>query len=330
MYNVTYATKKPTPQQVDQFKKNFRIATTQKQFYSALFLELNDGCTVKCPFCQLDSNKVITRQMAPELIDSIGEAYEKNRYSIHDYIYFQFASDPGDYSYQGIDATSLALELRKRLLAKGIDPNIHITTAVPVGKEEWFFDTVERGTARLTITLSFSFMNEKRLVMLPEFQEFLKMRRIKKHEAVATYREYDEPIKRDEEHLNVRILGSNKIARIKPREDGVLKEGLERAENQMDFSRKVLDGRLQERKEFIIEYWTPRISLNPYCMVEMRNWEIDNVGRAYSGANSVMRDGSGKNYILVRPDGSIHLVESVDTSKDYKGVRITQLFEPIC
>ncbi len=320
---------------VAKFRDNFRNAQEQNKFgRTAVALELNYGCSNHCPFCQLGSKKGASRPMPPDLIYVIAEERVVDPKTSMTRIMLQYASEPGDYSFAGWDAIDVARNLSSRLEKRGLEPVISITTAVPAGKEDWFFRLIKEYIEGLDVRLSFSFMNERRLTARPEFKELLRRMSIVKQDVIARFRISEladslPPGVAFMKNAFVRILGTDKMAEIEI--VGSDRRDLISVDNQITFSRKVVSGEIGESQAFRMQFWEPynTVGTNDFW-IQMRNWDIMPLGRTYSKESNTGNKGSRTNIILVQSDGSIHQVNGIKpTAENPSGQRIIQLYEPI-
>ncbi len=321
---------------IAKFRDNFRNAQEQNKFKrTAVALELNYGCSNHCSFCQMNSEKGAKRPIPPDLVYVIGEERVNDPQTSTPRIMLQFASEPGDYSFAGWDATDIARHLSSALQKRGLEPLISITTAVPVGSEDWFFRLIKEDNEGMDVRLSFSFINESRLISRPEFQELCRRFSIVKQNAVARFRISEKtgilpPGVTSMENAMIKIFGTDKTAEIEiigeTRENSLVS-----VDNQLAFSKKVLTGDIKEGQNFRMLFWEPYtvVCLNN-TWIQMRNWDIQPKGRAYSEESNKDNEGSKTNLLLIRSDGSIHHVKGAKPTADNpEGQNITQLYEPI-
>jgi|GEM_PF-3385288 hypothetical protein len=323
---------------VAKFRENFRGAQEQTKLRRRVVaVEMNLGCSNNCPFCQMSSEKGPKRPIPPDLLYIIGEERVIDPRTSSPRIMLQYANEPGDYSFAGWNATDVARHLSSALLKRGLAPEISITTAVPAGKEDWFLRIIKEDIKGLDIRLSFSFMNEKRLTAIPEFQKLCEEFDIKKQDVIARFTigqiakiekprvEWDPTIK------VAQILGTDKFAHIRMEQSGTDIEGLVSVDNQMAFSKKVLAGEIMEGQTFRMQLWEPYNAIGPgNSWIQMRNWDILPIGKAYSEESNIGREGSDTNLILVRSDGSIHHITGTKATADNpSGHTIRELYGPI-
>lgn len=158
----------PTRLEVEKFKDAVtRIMSDRSNYGLEVNVRLEHGCPNQCPFCAEKAPKGPEQSMPIELAIAIVDALERIPKEYQDrltnMVLWYKDNDPLTYPF--------LRELKARIDISSL--TTHITTAVPVGKEDLFVELVRSEHPRLDLRLSLTAWNKERLMRHPRISEML-------------------------------------------------------------------------------------------------------------------------------------------------------------
>lgn len=340
-----------TQRKLDLFKLRLGVAF-QRTKAIRVNIELNERCSGNCPFCVYKTKDTprstnAGRAMPFPIVDSIGERFESSPFHLPASTVLYLRTDPLDYEYKGKTVVDVHRRLSGIKYAGSIGERISnagIVTAVPEGKEDVFFELFG---ARIPFDLTLSFMNSSRLQKHPEFQDFCHSYGLVRREVVGSFsvftkKEWEGKVndnhdvylfekemeKRSGYHgalprgggSMLQVLGTEYGAFVYSTGEQINGQKYLRVNNQITFSRMVIEERIKPGEPFICSFWEHSGMgahlIEPTVTLRVRDWDIQPRGKIYSEGLKEPRHfldsvGIERTNILVTWDGAIYLVNDV-------------------